>query len=101
MEFTYLLVHGSWQGAWCWDGVRAHLEARGHRVIAPDLPAHANPCEDVGGIVLADYVTAAAAALETAAARRVVLVGHSFGGAVITQLADRYPGRIALLVYVA
>src|SRR5262249_33631466 len=56
MQLTYLLVHGSWQGAWCWDGVRAYLEARGHRVLSPTLPAHADPSENVGGIALADYV---------------------------------------------
>ena len=102
MQLTYLLVHGSWQGGWCWDGVRASLEARGHRVLAPTLPAHADPSENVGGIALADYVSAAEIALEEAAdAQPVVLVGHSFGGAVITQLADRHSGRIARLVYVA
>ena len=101
MQLRYVLVHGSWQGAWCWDGVRAYLEARGHRVLAPTLPAHADLSENVGSIRLADYVTAAEAALETADAQRVTLVGHSFGGAVITQLADRRPDRIARLVYVA
>jgi len=101
MKPTFLLVHGSWQGAWCWDGVRAYVEARGHRVLAPILPAHADPSESVGGITLADYVTTAEAALETADEQPVVLVGHSFGGAVITQLADRCSDRIAQLVYVA
>jgi len=101
MKLTYLLVHGSWQGAWCWDGVRAYLETRGDRVLAPSLPAHDEPSEDLGGIALADYVTAAEVALETAGGEPVVLVGHSFGGAVITQLADRSARRIARLVYVA
>ena len=101
MKLTYLLVHGSWQGAWCWDGVRTHLEVRAHRVLAPTLPAHDEPGEDLCGIALADYVTAAEAALEIAGGEPVVLVGHSFGGAVITQLADRCPGRIARLVYVS
>ena len=35
---TFVLVHGSCQGAWCWDGVREHLRTRGHRVLAPALP---------------------------------------------------------------
>jgi pimeloyl-ACP methyl ester carboxylesterase len=100
MQLTYLLVHGSWQGAWCWDGVRAYLEARGHRVLAPTLPAHADPCENVSDIALADYVTAAEEAMDTTDVP-VMLVGHSFGGAVITQLGDRWSDRIARLVYVA
>src|SRR4051812_2786005 len=37
---TFVLVHGSWHGAWCWYKVTAALEAAGHRVIVPDLPAH-------------------------------------------------------------
>ena len=36
---TFVLVDGSWQGAWCWDGVRERLRKRGHRVLAPALPA--------------------------------------------------------------
>jgi pimeloyl-ACP methyl ester carboxylesterase len=75
-----------------------------HAVIAYSrrrCPAHADPSESIGGIALADYVTAAEAYLEAADAQPVVLVGHSCGGAVITQLADRCAGRIARLVYVA
>jgi pimeloyl-ACP methyl ester carboxylesterase len=101
MPLSYLLVHGSWQGGWCWDGVRSRLEARGHRVLAPTLPGHADPSGQAGGIAHADYVAVAEAALETADEQPVMLVGHSFGGAVITQLADRRPERIARLVYVA
>src|SRR5262249_24702685 len=80
---------------------RAYLEAHGHRVLAPTLPAHADASENSVGIALADYVTAAEAALETANGQPVVLVSHSFGGAVITQLADRRSKGIARLVYVA
>ena len=39
---SFSLVHGAWHGGWCWDAVRAELEARGHVVHTPDLP-----CEDV------------------------------------------------------
>jgi pimeloyl-ACP methyl ester carboxylesterase len=38
---TFVLVHGSWQGAWSWDGVRDRLRARGHRVITPACPGGA------------------------------------------------------------
>ena len=37
---TYVLIHGSWHGAWCWEKVVALLEERRHRVVAPDLPGH-------------------------------------------------------------
>jgi alpha/beta hydrolase family protein len=63
---TFSLVHGAWHGGWCWDPLRAELEARGHVVHAPDLP-----CEDVAAGV-EEY----AAAVPTAD----VVVGHSLGG---------------------
>jgi len=36
---TYLLIHGSWHGGWCWYKVLPRLEKAGHRVVAPDLPS--------------------------------------------------------------
>jgi Alpha/beta hydrolase family len=66
---SFSLVHGAWHGGWCWDGVRAELEARGHAVHAPDLP-----CEDVTAGV-EEYAAAVPAA--------DVVVGHSLGGLTI------------------
>lgn len=63
---TFSLVHGAWHGGWCWDPLRAELEARGHAVQAPDLP-----CEDVATNV-EDYAAAVPAA--------DFVVGHSLGG---------------------
>jgi pimeloyl-ACP methyl ester carboxylesterase len=63
---TFSLVHGAWHGGWCWDPVRAELEARGHAVHTPDLP-----CEDVGAGV-EEYAAAVPAA--------DIVVGHSLGG---------------------
>ena len=37
---TFVLIHGAWHGGWCWEKVAPLLEARGHRVLAPDLPGH-------------------------------------------------------------
>ena len=37
---TFVLVHGSWHGAWCWEALTPRLKAQGHAVIAPDLPGH-------------------------------------------------------------
>ena len=72
---TFSLVHGSWHGGWCWDLVRAELEARGHVVHAPDLP-----CEDIAAGV-EDY----AATVPTAD----VVVGHSLGGYTIPLVEAR------------
>ena len=98
---TFVLVHGSWQGAWSWDGVRDALRADGHRVIAPALPGRGDIAEDRSWIGHDDYVQAVMAALDTNDAGPVVLAGHSLGGAVISQVADRRPDRVARLVYCA
>lgn len=66
---SFSLVHGAWHGGWCWDPVRAELEARGHDVHTPDLP-----CEDVAAGI-EEYVASVPAA--------DVVVGHSLGGLTI------------------
>ena len=69
---SFSLVHGAWHGGWCWDPVRAELEARGHVVHAPDLP-----CEDLAADV-EEYAAVVPAA--------DVVVGHSLGGLTIPQV---------------
>ena len=98
---TFVLVHGSWQGAWSWDGVRDRLRARGHRVITPALPGRGSADEDRSWIGHDDNLAAVLAALDADSDGPVVLAGHSLGGAVISQVADRRPDRIARLVYCA
>ena len=98
---TFVLVHGSWQGAWSWDGVRDHLRMQGHRVITPALPGRGNVGEDRSWIGHDDNMAAVVAALDADDAGPVVLAGHSLGGAVISQVADQRPHRIARLVYCA
>lgn len=83
-----VLVHGAWHGAWCWDGVVAELEQRGVRASAVDLP--------LAG--LAADVAVARAAIE-AAGPGAVVVGHSYGGMVISDAATGLPAR--RLVYLA
>ncbi len=98
---TFVLVHGSWQGAWSWDGVRDRLRAHGHRVITPTLPGRGGIGEDRSWIGHDDNVAAVLAALDADGAGPVVLAGHSLGGAVISQVADQRPDRVAQLVYCA
>jgi pimeloyl-ACP methyl ester carboxylesterase len=78
-----VLVHGAWHGAWCWAALQAALEQRGISSCAVELPGHGSspfPLTDLHGDAAA--VTAALADLDGA-----VLVGHSYGGAVITEAA--------------
>lgn len=97
---TFVLVHGAWHGGWCWHKVVARLEAAGHRAIAPDLPslgADKTPIRDVTAHTWPDHV----GRLVAAQAEPVVLVGHSRGGMVISQVAEALPERIATLVYLS
>ena len=98
---TFVLVHGSWQGAWSWDGVRDHLRAHGHRVIAPALPGRGGVGEDRSWIGHDDNVAAVLAAIDADGAGPVVLAGHSLGGVTISQVADQRPDRVARLIYCA
>jgi pimeloyl-ACP methyl ester carboxylesterase len=97
---TYVLVHGAWMGAWAWDDVAASLRARGEGVVAVELPAHGADATPIAEATLDAYVAAVARAVDAAQAP-VVLVGHSLGGMVITQVAEQRPSQIAKLVYVA
>ncbi len=90
-----VLVHGAWHGAWCWAGVQHHLDELGVPSLAVDLPGHGastEPFTDLAGD--AERVVAVLRRLGTPA----VLVGHSYGGAVITEAATRFP-EVAHLAY--
>ena len=95
---TFILLHGAYHGAWCWHRLAPLLEARGHRVAAPDLPGHGDdgtPLAEVGLGAYADRIEA----LVAAAPEPPVLVGHSMAGMVLTALAERRPAAVARLVY--
>jgi pimeloyl-ACP methyl ester carboxylesterase len=97
---TFVLVHGSSGGGWVWRAVAAGLRAAGHEAWAPTLTGMgervhlANPAVGLDTHVL-DVVNV----LNYEDLREVVLVGHSYGGVVITGVAERDPARLAHLVY--
>src|SRR4051794_24598156 len=97
---TFVLVHGSWHGGWCWERLTPLLEAAGHVVYTPTLTGLGERADeatpDVG---LMTHVQEIAALFESKDLRDVVLVGHSYAGMVITGVADAVDERIATLVY--
>jgi pimeloyl-ACP methyl ester carboxylesterase len=95
---TFLLVHGSWQAGWTWQAVRANLQAAGYPTLAPTLRGHA-PGDDRAPISFADYELSVLNALDHLADGRVVLVGHSFGGAIIARIAELRPEQCQSLIY--
>jgi pimeloyl-ACP methyl ester carboxylesterase len=96
---TYILVHGAWHGAWCWHRIVARLRQASHRVIAPDLLSLGRDRTPPRAVTLAAW-SGQIAALVQSAAEPVVLVGHSRGGIVLSEVAERIPERIRTLVYV-
>ena len=96
----FLLVHGAWHGAWCWQRVLPGLMAAGHR-------AHAVTLTGVGerahllhpGIDLETHITDVMAAMDAEELNDVVLVVHSYAGMLGTAVADRRPERLRHLVY--
>lgn len=97
---TFVLVHGSWHGGWCWARLARRLVAAGHRVLAPSLTGHADRAHLLSPAVgLSTHVEDIAALLVHEEIDDAVLLGHSYGGMVVTGVADRLPGRIRLLAY--
>ncbi len=82
---TIVLVHGAWHGAWCWERVLDGLAARRMPTVAIDLPGHGDDPGPMGDLHTdAERVHRELGGL----AHPVVLVGHSYGGAVITEAGD-------------
>ena len=54
---TYVLIHGAWQGSWCWDKVVPLLKQAGHSVEAPDLPRHGQDKTPLPEVILQAYTT--------------------------------------------
>jgi pimeloyl-ACP methyl ester carboxylesterase len=96
----YVLVHGAWHGGWCWGRVAERLRAAGHRVFTPTLTGLGDRAHLIAPHVgLATHVEDVVSTLEMEDLSDVVLVGHSFGGAVIGGVADARADRIRRLVF--
>ncbi len=97
---TYVLVHGGGHGGWCYQKVARILQADGHVVYTPTLTGLGERSHLLRlGIDLDLHIRDVVAVLDFEDLRDVILVGHSYGGMVITGVADRAAARIGRLVY--
>jgi pimeloyl-ACP methyl ester carboxylesterase len=98
---TFVLVPGAWLGGWAWDDVAARLRAAGHETVAVTLTGLAERADEAGPEVDLDtHIADVTSLLDERDLRDVVLVGHSYGGIVVTGVADRRPERVARAVFI-
>jgi len=97
---TFVLVHGAWHGGWCWKYVRQYLELSGHQVFTPTMTGVGERSHLLSREITLDTCCQdIAAVLHYEDLHNVVLVGHSFGGSIISGVAELEPNRIQRLVY--
>ena len=97
---TFLLVHGAWHGAWCYRRVEGLLRAEGHTVFSPTLTGLGDRSHQFrGDLNVDDHATDVLQLIHYEDLDDIVLVGHSYGGMVVSVVADRTPDKIHALVY--
>jgi pimeloyl-ACP methyl ester carboxylesterase len=96
----FLLVHGGWQGGWCWDQVAAHLRAAGHEMLSPTLAGLGPDPAGQFDVTATEMARRLADDLRGQNLRNLVAVGHSGGGAIIQLLHESVPERLDRMVFV-
>ncbi|HEY3831157.1 MAG TPA: alpha/beta hydrolase [Acidimicrobiia bacterium] len=97
---TFVLVHGGGHGGWCYRAVKRRLEAAGHEVFAPSLTGLAERARSLSADVDLDFhIDDVVQLLRYWDLHDAIVVGHSYGGMVITGVGDRAAARVGKLVY--
>lgn len=96
-DSTYVLVHGSWMGQFCWSEVIPQLKSEGYEVISLDLPAHGDDPTPSESVSLSDYRDSIIAVIGER--QNIILVGHSMAGMAISAVAEAIPAQVIALVY--
>jgi pimeloyl-ACP methyl ester carboxylesterase len=97
---TYVIVHGAWGGGWDWRAIDSMLSLEGHRVVRVTLTGLGERVHLASpAIGLDTHIADVVNTIEWEQLRDVILIGHSYGGMVITGAADRIPDRLRRLVY--
>ena len=97
---TFILIHGSWHSAWNWHKVIPILEKQGHKAIAIDLPGMGRDKTPIAEVRMQDTVNKICNLIDEQQGK-VILVGHSKNGIMISQAAEYRPNKIEKLVYLA
>jgi pimeloyl-ACP methyl ester carboxylesterase len=94
----FVLLHGSWHGGWAWEPTAWCLRELGHEVHTPTYPGHLSGAARTG-IRHQHYVSSIVDYIQSRDLRDVVLVGHSFGGSVVSRVSQEIPERLRRLVF--
>ncbi|TDO24265.1 alpha/beta fold hydrolase [Pedobacter duraquae] len=97
---TYVLVHGAWAAPYAWKMVKDQLEKKGQRVITVQLPGHGTDQTPAADITMDSYITKVVHTVNNTKGK-VILVGHSMAGMIISGVAEQIPDKIEKLVYIA
>jgi len=97
---TFILIHGAWMGAWIWRDITPLLLAKGHKVIAPDLPGSGNDQTSLEKINFLSYLDCLIKIINQQT-EKVILVGHSMAGMIISAIGELMPDKIHLLIYLS
>ena len=97
---TFILIHGSWHSSWNWHKVIPLLEKQGHRAIAIDLPGMGRDKTPIQEVKMKTTVKKICSLIDSIEGK-VILVGHSKNGIMISQAAEYRPHKIEKLVYLA
>jgi pimeloyl-ACP methyl ester carboxylesterase len=97
---TFVLVHGGWHGGWCWRRVSDLLEKKGHKVFAPTMTGLGERSHLLDPKVnLATHITDIVNVIKWENLNDIVLVGHSYGGTIISGVAEQVPESIGSIVF--
>src|SRR5262245_48956795 len=97
---TFVLVHGAWHGGWCWRRVSDQLEKKGHKVFTPTMTGLGERSHLLSPSVnLATHITDIVNVIKWEGLSNIVLVGHSYGGMIISGVAEQAQPTIGSLVF--
>src|SRR4051812_14926460 len=97
---TFVLVHGGWDGAWAWRSIARELQMAGHEVFTPTLTGSGERVHLASPeIDLNTHILDVSNVLHYEKLEDIILVGYSYGGMVVTGVAEQMPERLRQIIY--